>query len=75
MFLVTNGESGISISNPSDNDKFILLKLPQEATLSVDNVKLIQLCISLGFSALRTTTIDIIQEDESAVIDGSDWEF
>lgn len=43
LFHIKINESGISISNTSENDRCIVLKIPPKSTITVDAVKRIEL--------------------------------
>lgn len=71
LFLLTMNESGISISNVSDSDKFVLLKIQPKSIITVDTAKRIELFKDKIETDLKNPVI-IVREDDP-LWDDSEW--
>lgn len=72
MFLVCKSETGINITNSSENDEYVLLKLPSGSQVFVNTAKRIELHLSMFHSNCRDASVDVVREDDH---EDDDWSF
>lgn len=70
MFLVSKSDTGIDIINSSENDEFVLLKLPSGSQVTVNTAKRIELYLNTFYTDARNVSVNIIREDEH---DEDEW--